>query len=349
MIRSKIRIIYLTKPYKNYNSAGYQYEFIKYMQIFFEVKIIECNIAYLPEHLQTNLKVLKSTLDKIINDYDFLIFGHHWLGDHPTENIVPLGLDFLAELNIKKIAVLNKEWIRLADKIKYINFLGCTHLISHHPETSKLVKDNLPPTKIKIITSIFGIDSEKWSLNIDHSQKKYDLFFSGILHNSAWPNEDQAVRIGIEDFLFHKLGRVRLLPRYPKIYWNAFTGSKLVDFLNRYKRLDTKNYLEGMAKSFVVPVTLSMGIISPRIFEVLASGAVPLVDKSDVYKIIDNLESHVVFFDRDLKGFQNSWEDAINLSKNPRTIIQNREFVFDNHTWECRFSSLQEKLELISH
>jgi len=349
MTRSKIRIIYLTKPYKNYNSAGYQYEFIKYIQIFFEVKIIECHLAYLPEHMQTNSKVLKSTLDKIINDYDFLIFGHHWLGDHPTENIVPLGLDFLADLNIKKIAVLNKEWIRLADKIKYINFLGCKHLISHHPGTSKLIKDNLLPTKIKIITAIFGIDSEKWSLNIDHSQKKYDLFFSGILHNPLWPNEDQALRIGIEDILFHKLGKVRLLPKYPKIYWNSFTGSKLVDLLNRYKRLDTKNYFDIMAKSHVVPVTLSMGIISPRLFEALASGAVPLVDKSDTYKIIDNLESHVVFFDKNLKGFKDSWSDAINLSKNPKTIIQNREFVFDNHSWECRFSSLQEKLELISH
>jgi hypothetical protein len=346
-MKSRIKIIYLTKPYKNYSSASYQFEFIKYIKLFFEVKIFEVPLGYLPNQPRDDFKELQAFLKKECASFDILMTGHHWLGDHPHENIIPLGLDFLSEINILKIAVLNKEWIRLPEKINYFNSIGCSYIVSHHPSTDELIKKQNIPNSMQVITSLFGVDADKWGLKNQFKGKKHDLFFSGVLQNPTWPNEDQAMRIAIEGLLFHKVGRIRFTPKYNNIFWNAFTGSSIIDFLNRYKRLDSDDYLEQMGKSFVVPVTLSMGIISPRIFEALACGAVPLVDNSKVYNKINNLEKHVVFFDRNLKNFLSRWNEAISLSKEHQTFKKNREFVLDNHSLNCRFISLQKKLDII--
>jgi hypothetical protein len=95
MVKSKIKILYLTWSYKHHSSASYQPIFIKYMKKYFDVNIFEMAISYLKIE---DPKALESEKHKVKNScvhYDILIFGHDWLGDHPFESIIPLDNLFL--------------------------------------------------------------------------------------------------------------------------------------------------------------------------------------------------------------------------------------------------------------
>jgi len=90
-----------------------------------------------------------------------------------------------------------------------------------------------------------------------------------------------------------------------------------------------------------------MGIITPRLFESMACGSVPLINNSKSFKIIDNIENHAVSFDSDLDAFLISMHNAVNLGKDPIVNKNNRDFVMDCHTWSNRFSDLQNKFHNI--
>jgi hypothetical protein len=349
MVRSKIKILYLTKPYKHYSSASYQSEFIKYMKRFFDVNIFEIGTDYHKVRDPLTLELKKLRLKKISQNYDILMFGHHWLGDHHNENIIPLDMDFLSEINLVKIAVLNKEYARLNEKIEYFQQIGCSYLISHHSSLGELFTKKSISTNMEILQCIFALDEDLWNgcSIFPNKKRKYDLSFSGVLVNKNWGCEYQSLRAEIESVLFLKFGSVRVISKYKGIYWNSFTGNKYIDELNRYKRLKHDDYKSCLYNSKAVLSTLSMDIITPRLFESMACGAVPLINNSKRFKIIDNIESHTVTFNPNLTGFLTDMHNAVDLGSDPIVNKRNRDFVMDCHTWSNRFSNLQRKFNSI--
>lgn len=349
MVKSKIRILYLTKPYQHYLSASYQSEFIKYLKKYFDVNIFDISTDYLKVGDPLALESKKLKLKNICQDYDILMFGHHWLGDHPCENIIPLDMDFLSEINLVKIAVLNKEYARLNEKIEYFEQIGCSYLISHHSNLSELFTKKSISTNMEIFQCIFALDGDSWN---DYSilpdkKRKYDLFFSGVLVNPTWECEYQSLRADIESVLFIKFGSVRILSKHKRIYWNSFTGNKYIDRLNRYKRLKHNDYKLCLYNTKTVLSTLSMDIITPRLWESMVCGAVPIINNSKHFKIIDNIEEHTVSFNPNLTGFLDEMCKAVDLGSDPIVNNNNREFVLDCHTWSNRFSDLQHKFNSI--
>lgn len=349
MVKSKIKILYLTRPYKHYSSASYQIEFIKYLKKYFDVNIFELGTDYLKVGDPIELESKKHKLKNSCLNYDVLMFGHHWLGDHPFENITPLDMGFLSEINLVKIAVLNKEYARLNDKIEYFEKIGCSYLISHHSSLSELFIEKSISTKMEIFQCIFALDGDVWSVQpkLSDNKRKYDLLFSGVLANPTWACEYQSLRSDIESILFIKIGSVRILSKHKRIYWNSFTGNKYIDRLNRYKRLNHTDYMARLFEAKTVLSTLSMGIITPRLFESMFCGAVPLINNSKHFNIIDNIEDHAVSFNSSLAGFSDDMHKAVDLGGDPIVNKSNRDFVMDCHTWANRFSDLQHKFNSI--
>jgi len=349
MVRSKIRILYLTRPYQHYSSASYQSEFIKYLKKCFDVNIFEVNTDYLRVGDPIALESKKFELKNICHDYDILMFGHHWLGDHPSENIKPLDMDFLSELNLTKIAVLNKEYARLNDKVEYFEKIECSYLISHHSNLKELFAKKSISTNMEIFQCVFALDEDAWNDDfiLPDKKRKFDLSFSGVLANPTWECEYQSLRSDIESILFIKFGSVRIISKHKRIYWNSFTGNKYIDGLNRYKRLKHNDYKSCLYNSKTVLSTLSMGIITPRLFESMVCGAVPLINNSKHFKIIDNIENHTVSFNSSLINFLDDMRKAVDLGSDPIVNKNNRDFVMDCHTWSNRFSDLQHKFNSI--
>ena len=349
MVKSQIKILYLTRPYKHYASASYQAEFIKYMKKYFDVNIFEIATDYLKVGDPIALESQKHKLKKCCLDYDILMFGHHWIGDHPSERIIPLDMEFLSEINLVKIAVLNKEFARLNDKIEYFEKIGCSYLISHHSSLGELFVEKSISTKMEIFQCVFALDEEAWNVQpkLPGNKRKYDLFFSGVLSNPTWECEYQNLRADIESILFIKFGSVRIVSKYKRIYWNSFTTNKYIDRLNRYKRLHHTDYMARLSGSRTVLNTLSMGIITPRLFESMFCGAVPLINNSKHFNIIDNIEDHAVSFSSSLTGFSEDMRKAVDLGGDPTVNKNNRDFVMDCHTWANRFSDLQHKFNSI--
>ena len=70
MVKSKIKILYLTRPYKHYSSASYQTEFIKYMKKYFDVNIFEVGTDYLKVGDPIALESQKHKLKNSCLNYD---------------------------------------------------------------------------------------------------------------------------------------------------------------------------------------------------------------------------------------------------------------------------------------
>ena len=220
MKKSDLKILYLTRSYQQYQSANYQSEFIKYFKENFNVKIIivPTNFkvsAFSDENnnkINDDIKTCEEKIKKIYRDYDLILFGHNWIGDAKFPGaIYPVGYEFIKDLNIRKIAIINKEFSRFKDKVNYFKVMRCDTLITHHSSIgSKFKKENIE-NDFKIIFIPFAVDPDVW-LKDDflNSYKKYDLFFSGVLLNPTWRPDDQKIRIDIEDFLFYKLFNIRI-------------------------------------------------------------------------------------------------------------------------------------------
>lgn len=342
MATSDLRVLYLTRPYEKYGSATYQRAFIKYIQRYCNADIAIIPIDYTDSGNENHINELKDTICKRAAKVDFLITGHHWLGDAPYGNILPRGFEFLRDIPKPKIGIINKEYARLETKIGYFNENNFDLLISHHSDLDAQLRSKKLFNTIPIHQCLFGLDSEVWAgpPQKHGNERKYDLFFSGTLLNSIWFCPDQALRVTIEKQLFYNIGRIRLKPKRDRIFWNASSSSKYINIINRAIRLPETEYRLKMLDSRVILSTLSMGLITPRFFECLATGSVPLINNSPLFApVIESLD-YCVPFDPSLEDFQSRLDRAIALSNISTTSAQNYQMALDLHTWDKRFEKL---------
>ena len=356
MVKSDIKILYLTRSYLNYGSANYQYDFIKFLSDKFNLHVLTVPTEFQKtifvdrkdERKSPGVTEAEDKIKNIYKDFDFLMFGHNWLGDSDYPgSIYPRGFEFLKDLNIKKIAFINKEYSRFKDKVNYYTFLNCKYHITHHSDIeSCYLRDNIE-NRLKTFFLPFAVDNNYWSKKVPKViNKKYKLFFSGLLVTPTWNQlykrfEDQKLRVEIEKKLFFKIYNFRISSKYKDIYWNSFTTNYLVDKFNGYKRLPISEYILKMNSSSVVLNTISHGLISPRTYESLASGSVPFLVESNEYKKVDNLANSCVFFKSDLSNFSSQWEIANEIGQDKNKIKQLIEISREYHGWDQRVDSLE--------
>ena len=342
-----LKILYLTRPYSQHRSASYQAEFIKYIQKYSKAEIFTVPIDYSDTDKPQRVSMFRKAISAHAANVDLVMTGHHWLGDAPTGNIIPKGFEFLREIPKPKVAVINKEYARLPEKIKYFEENQFDLLISHHSDLDACLASNGLKKTIPAYRCLFGVDTDVWNLKSlpDGGNRDYDLFFSGILINSDWFCPDQALRLEIENRLFHKFGSIRLKAKRKRIFWNAYLSNKLTNKLNRAVRIPHLKYQSILLRSRSTLCTPSMGLITPRFFEALVCGSVPLINDSKIFSVLGSSSINWIKFNKDLSNFEAALEQAISLSEEPNTVDKNHQLASDLHTWDIRIKNLMEYIE----
>ena len=212
-----------------------------------------------------------------------IFYNHGWLLDNPYINEITYTniKNHFSNKEIKHVLFLNKEYARLNHKLneimRYKFDLVFTHL---HDFDLRNTKD---------ISSIFlplACSYENMSKYRKRKLKdrKYDLFFSGILQNWNFQESQNDIRKKIQIELFYCLFDFPIFKKYKyrdlNIYWKPFYKSRIKNLLSNLfynERLSQKKYFDTLANSKCVLHTSSpIGIISTRIFEALGSGAIGL-------------------------------------------------------------------------
>ena len=188
-------------------------------------------------------------------------------------------------------------------------------------------------------------------------ERKYDLFFSGILQNWNFKNLQSDLRKQIQLELFYCISDFPILKKVKywnlKIYWKPFYKNRIKNIISDFyhgKRLSQKDYFKILSDSKSVLHTSSpMGIISTRVFESLGSGALGIFSSDSQADFIFNKDIHFISFSGIKDFIRNLYliKNSRGNSKYQKIADEGREFVQKKHTWKNRVAIfLDEVLKL---
>lgn len=340
----KIKILFISKNIKDYRSASYQYDFYNSLRKNTDLKLYGPGIN-LYKKSDTIIEIIK----KINFTPDIIFIGHNWLSDDKTNFDLPNDLK-LNQTKIKKVIFLNKEYVNLDKKIKFIisnNFDLCFT----HCSTIKFNK-KIPNTDVKFIPFAFN-DSR---LKRKNYKKNIDIFFSGILQNQNINANQSNSRILIMKTIFYSILDIPLFKKINfksrKIFWNSiprYRFSRLLSkFINKYYYIDNDKYDDLISSSKIVINSLSpMGLISPRFYECMAIKSIIFSEDSNVYdKVFPR--KYIFFYNSNKNDIKSK---LLDLSKNYKyhenllNEAQNQAYKF--HTWDCRANEVVKYLNKI--
>ena len=340
-----MNIIVVGPNYKNYKTASYQNEFMNALKDMSQNYFHYSN----PKEIEIN-DLFK--LAKFIPDIIF--YNHGWLLDDPSLREIRYSKIKNSYLNkkIKHILFLNKEYSRLNEKLKEIKRykfdLIFTHL--HNFDSGKNL--SIPSRFLPLACSYENISKYRKRKLKD---RKYDLFFSGILQNWNFEKSQNDLRKRIQTELFYCFFDFPILKKYKysdlNIYWKPFYKSRIKNLISNLlhsKRLNQKDYFNTLTNSKCVLHTSSpIGIISTRIFEALGSGAIGLFSRNSNADIIFKENIDYISFDsiRDLINKVYLVKRTINHSKFQTIADFGREHVELKHTWRNRAAFFKQNVE----
>jgi len=296
---------------------------------------------------------LNDVVSKSPFEPDVLVFGHSWLADragakvdrHP--NLWKAGGSWL------KVALLNKEYTNLDAKLNYYQQNKFDLIFSHHHEAPRYGKN----IGIKGIFWPFGFDHKQfWYKN---EEKHHDLMFSGLLQNENILAKQSDIRIRVMKRLFHTAGSIPIQKRKRyqsmSIFWNSKLWSEekrsyrfcsMLFRKYRYRYISGENYALLLRQSKSVLNSLSpLGLVSPRYFESMASGALVLSNEETLQNTVfpRNL---LVTFKTDMSDFDNTLDEIRHGSDRVCEIRETaKAHCIQNHTWQIRISSMLSEID----
>ena len=342
-----MKIITVGPSYKNYKSASYQYEFMKSLK--------ENSINYY--HYAEDKELTLETLCKKANFIPEIIFYNHgWFSDDPNIKKIKYSNVKSRSSNkkIKHVLFLNKEYSRLEEKLKEIKRYKFDLIFTHLHNFDLLNKTSTKFSFLPLACSYKNISIHRKKHLKD---RKYDLFFSGILQNWNFKNFQSDFRKKIQFELFYCIFDFPLFKKFKyknlNIYWKPFYKNRIKNFLSdliHSTRLSKHDYFNTLADSKCVLHTASpKGIISTRVFEALGSGAIGLFSQSSNADFIFKKNIDYLEF--------NSIQDFINKiyfvkkskrnSKFQKIADSGRKDVEQKHTWENRVSIFKKQVEIL--
>ncbi len=331
-----MKIIVVGPDYEKYNAASYQYEFMN------SLKEVSEKYFHYSGNDEIDLDDL-CTKSKFIPDIVF--FNHGWLNDNPSLARITYGKisKKVSNKNIKQVVFLNKEYTRLEEKLNEIKNYKFDLIFTHLHDFYKYNNTAITSKFLPLACSYVNVSQDK---NRKLEDRKYDLFFSGILQNWNFRDKQNDLRKKIQFELFYCFFDFPLIKKFKywnlNIYWKPFYKNRfknIISDLLHGKRLSQKDYFRILSDSKCVLHTSSpIGIISTRVFESLGSGAIGIFSSDSNADIIFENGIHFLSF-FSIKSFIYNLYLVKNSKGNSKfQIIANsgRELVENKHTWKNR-------------
>ena len=295
---TKATVLYLSANMMNYRSSSYQQdvmdELARQANVFF----------YGPGFPDYDINdSIDDVLAKAAFDPHSIILGHSWLNDEAGAEVDPHPKLGLANTDIRKIAILNKEYVNLNAKLDYVRASACDVAFTHHHDVAEYSRE----TGIKFVFWPFAYAHRRYSY--DGKKKSVDVAFIGILQNPNKHSRQSDVRVRIMKEFFWCIGDLPVAKRKQYsglcIAWNAhprsnnlFSYSVLGRIFNehRYRYLEQDEYCELQRTTKIYINTLSpIGIVSPRYFESMAAKTLVFCEESDLYRNIFPQDVYVTY------------------------------------------------------
>lgn len=331
-----MNIVVLGPSYRKYLSASYQYTFEK------ELKLISNNFFHFSNSGEISAEFIENKAGFIP---EIIFYNHGWLSDDPLKEPIKYGniTGSWTNKNIKHILMLNKEYSRLKEKIDEINNFNFDMVFTHLHKFQKL---NSTCKKIIFMPLAYSLQETSESKFKKISERKYDLFFSGILQNWNFKDKQTDIRKKIQKEFFYTFLDIPFKKKYKyrnyKIYWKPFYKSSIKNKISNIlhgKRLNQNNYYKKLAESkFVLHTASPMGIISTRVFEALGSGAIGLFSKDSEASFLFKRNIDFIEFNgiKDLIIKLSKSKEISEKDKLQKISLTGRINAERNHTWRNR-------------
>ena len=331
-----MNIIVVGPDYSKYNAASYQYEFMN--------SLMEISDKYF--HYSENIEIYEEELYKKANFVpDVVFYNHGWLQDNPSIEKINYGKINRNSSNnqIKHVIFLNKEYTRLTEKLNEIKRYKYDLIFTHLHNFKELNNTFIDAQFLPLACSYENIGNMR---NRRLEERKYDLFFSGILQNWDHKHMQSDLRKKIQRELFYCIYDFPLLKKIKYwnlvIYWKPFYKNRFKNIFSNFlhgRRLCQKDYFNILSNSKCVLHTSSpLGIISTRVFEALGSGAIGIFASDSKVNFVFEEGNHFVSFYRikDLIKTIYLIKKSKGNSKYQKIADSAREFVEKKHTWKNR-------------
>ncbi len=188
-----MRVLYLSKNIEKYKSANYQKEFL------YALSKITSLFVYGPGYSYFDKNKKLQEIVNLFGPFNFIFVGHSWLNDGYKGEIDPWPQSGLSKITIKKFLFLNKEYVNLKRKLRWIKTNKFNCVFSHHQNCQKWqIKTK---TKFKYLPFAYDDNSFFYSMK----KRKYDFAFSGVLQNSNKNSEHSDIRVRVLNRLYFTL------------------------------------------------------------------------------------------------------------------------------------------------
>ena len=337
--------LYLSREMGQYRAAYYQKEF---MDALADKVDLEFYGPGFPGFDETK------PIDRVLREsrvaFDFIILGHSWLtefAEGPT-TLVDLKLE---SVSLPIFAILNKEYNQLERKLRYLETINCALLFSHHGDALEF------GNRIGAEGYFVPFGYPEKLINRAGACRPTDLFFSGLLKNKV--GED--TRLSVMRSIFYCLGDLPVAKRKEfrdlQIFWNGIPRqtTSLSSFRYRlsrlgfpqyaYHHLSRANYFSKLGEAKLVLASISPGgLIGPRVFEAMASGAVVFCEETDLYdKVLPN--NLLITFQSDMSDFETKLKSALaNKERLTERSEQGRTLALKEFSWSSRAEEMAKRI-----
>ncbi len=291
-LKTNLNVLYLTENLENYKSAEYQIDFLNNLKNYFNI------YEYGPKYKNFKNDITISDLESRFGaKFDLIFIGHAFLSDG-TNFSFPMN-NVLDNRKIPKVIFLNKEYVNLRKKLKFIDEKKIDLIFSHHHLAiylNKFYKKNF----------IFLPFATTFNNQNFTQIKKYDLSFIGIQKNLNKQYKHTNVREQIRNIFFYSFANINLIKKkdFPNnnFYWINHPRNKFESILSKFfskKWLSKEDYQNVISSSKMTLNTPSpYNIIGPRYYDSLACGTPVICPKQNFYKFYFDENDLIQFEDK---------------------------------------------------
>ena len=298
-----MRILYCDPTIHSSTSDNYKY----YDGVFDElVKMKNCDV-FLHRGMITDMTPAETQFDAIVFGLGW--FNHKFYGE-------------IKNLNIPSVCILFKPQNDFGDKLDFCKINKVDRILTPVPRVSEYRE----ATGIETVLFPYGYCPSTFHPRRDVEQTT-DVGFSGALHeNKHYPPESFLV-----ENLRTKVGEKLNLMNKVRVFWNSSDDrpSRIPGYEDYARKINSSKIWIATSAAF--------GDITPRYYEVLASGTLLFCQKiPDDYRHIFISGENCVEFASDLSDFEENLEKYIEDDELRKSVVTRAVSDSQNHTWKNR-------------